>query len=475
MSHEQLKNEILYKISYQTISRLLAKGLISKAEFEKIEKLNIDMVITKSVSRFARNVKDFLETIRELKSRNIAIFFEKENINTLSDLSEVMLTILSSIAQEEVISISQNNKWAIQKRFKSGNWVPHSLPYGYRKDDNGEIAIVKSEADIVKRIFNDYLCGKGFYTITKELNEEEVPFGESIEGWTIGTVNNILKNDMYIGDLLMQKTYTTDIVPFKKRINTGQKEQYLVTDNHEPIVSRHMMERISEITKYRQKNQRVDLRNKKHSNRYTFSGKIMCHECGSNLKRQLIYIGKPYEAVQWCCTKHIENRNVCGTKAVPEETIQKAFVKMRNKLKNNSGQILNPLLNDLRRLHYNIDCKSLIENINYRMSELTEQSHVLSRLRSKGYIESAIFIEKENNIHCELAELRNRRGHLFKELYDGESIEKTEELIANLNTLISITYEFDEAEFEKLVDKIIIHSKREITFRLKNGLEIIEI
>jgi len=438
------------------------------------EARKLDMVITKSISRFARNTKDCIEAIRRLKELNIAIYFEKENINTLKVDSELIITILGSTAQEESLSISKNNKWAIQKRFQNGEWNPSYLPYGYTKDEDGEIIINETEAAVIRRIFDEYLNGKGSYIIARELTQDGVPTRKGAGEWSENVVNDILINEKYVGDLLMQKTYTTDTLPFIRKKNTGQKRQYFIKDNHEPIISREYAEKAIEILNQRKKEKKMLSEPKKYNNRYHFSGKIICGECGTYFKRQKLFKGKPYQTEQWGCSRHIKNKAQCSMTAIKEEHIRNAFIQMYNKLKTNCEPILIPLVEYLKKLHYSNEYEAQIKQINHQIAELMEQSHVLSRLRSKGYLDSVLFIEKNNRLVQETAELKEQRARLMDYTDFDNDISKTNELIRMLKKREDILEEFDEAAFLLTVEKIIVKSKVELAFCLVNGLELTE-
>jgi len=439
------------------------------------EEQKIDMVITKSISRFARNTKDSIETIRKLKAVGVSVFFEKENIDTMSGESELVLTILSSIAQEESISISKNIRWGCQKRFQTGEWIQSYFPYGYTKDDNGDMIIEENESEVVRRIFREYLNGKGTYVIAKELTQDYIPLRRGGEIWADKTITDILQNERYVGDLLMQKTFTSDTFPFVRKRNTGQRKKYLVSENHEPIISRAQAEEVKEIMEYRKARLHIpsDGTNK-YQNRYIFSGKIICGECGHIFKRQTISANKPYNYIQWCCGQHIRYIEKCGMKSIRDEAIKQAFVKLFNKLKCNYESILAPLLEGLKNISATDFNEAKIKECNNRINELTQQSHVLSRLRSKGYLDSALFIEKSNLISQELSDIKSKRNVFFNITVFELEIKRTEQFISILNTRGTFMEEFDENMFGLMVDKIIAKEQIEIIFKMANGLELTE-
>nr|WP_295684440.1 recombinase family protein [uncultured Lachnoclostridium sp.] len=440
---------------------------------KECEKGNIDLIVTKSVTRFARNTVDSIETIRKLKAFGVAVYFEKENINTMSEQSEQMLTILSSIAQGESESISTNSRWGIQKRFQDGSYNIGCVAYGYTKDDKGELVIKEDEAEIVRRIFNEYLNGKGSYLIAKGLNSDNIPTIRNGEKWNDTVIKEILQNPIYEGELLMQKTYTTEGVPFTKKRNKGELPMYSIKENHLPIITHQQAERVREIYTYRRIQMGVD-DSGKYQNRYEFSSKIICKECGGTFRRQKIYIGKPYEKIQWCCITHIENSKQCQMKAVREDIIKNAYLTMWNKLVSNYSEILYPLLESLRNLRMSKEQEEQIFELNNKITELIEQSHILVRVVQKGYIDSAIFMEKQNALNIQIEEYKKRRNALLDDNGFEKEIESTNRLLQLIRYNPIIMEEYQEELFIHTVDKVFIGKNGDIIFRLINNLELTE-
>lgn len=433
----------------------------------------IDMIITKSLTRFARNTVDSIQAIRRLKELGVAVYFEKEHINSLSEKSELMLTILSSLAQGEAESISTNNKWAAVKRFQDGTFILGTPAYGYAKDENGELIIQEEEAAAVRRIFREYLNGKGTYAIARDLSEEGIPTIRSAEKWSDGVIKEMLLNPIYTGKLLHQKTMTTEVLPFKRQRNKGQLPQYLVEDNHEPIISHEQAEAVREILEYRRKQMGMD-DPEKYQSRYAFSGKLLCGECGGTFRRQKIYIGKPYEKIQWCCRQHILDNTKCSRKAVREDEIQWAFTIMWNKLVSNYDEILTPLLDTLKKLRMDERQEQEIGECSNKIMELTEQGHILSRLLSKGYIDPAVFIERQNALTIELAAVKKKRSQLLDSNGFDREIAGTEQLLELIRNNPHVIEEYREDLFLQAIDKVIVQKNGQITFRLINLLELSE-
>lgn len=449
----------------------------NRDEFQRMvkecEKGNIDMIITKSITRFARNTVDSIETIRKLKALGITIYFEKENINTMSEQSEQMLTILSSIAQGESENISTNSRWGILKRFQDGSYNLSCVAYGYTKDEDGELIIKEAEAEIVRRIYNEYLNGNGSYAIARDLNKDNIPTIRNAEKWNDSVVKGILQNPIYEGELLLQKSYTTEVLPFTKKKNKGELPMYSIKDNHEPIITKQQADRVREIYEYRRIQMGVD-GSDKHQNLYEFSSKLICKECGGTFRRQKIYIGKSYEKIQWCCNNHIENSKLCHTKSVREDLIKDAYLTMWNKLVSNYNEILNPFLESLKNLRINKEQGTQIHELNNKITELTEQSHILSRVVLKGYIDSAVFIEKQNVINIEIEEHKKNRNALLDSNGFEKEIEGTRRILQIIKYNPTIMDEYQEELFIHTVDKVLLGNNGDITFRLINTLELTE-
>lgn len=432
----------------------------------------IDLILTKSVTRFARNTVDSIHTIRMLKELGVEVYFEKERVSTLSQKSEQLLTILSSIAQGESESISTNSRWSIVRRFQNGTFIISSPAYGYRKDENGNLIIHPEEAAIVRRIFDEYLGGKGSYAIAKELQAEGIPTIRTAKSWQDNVVKGILQNPVYEGDLLYQKTYTTDGVPFMKKHNHGELPMYLVSDNHEPIISREEAAAVRQIYEYRRQKQCVE-NTEIYQSRYAFSSRIICGECGSTFRRQKIYIGKPYEKIQWSCHRHIADIKACRQKAIREDIIRQAFISMWNKLARYAEDVLLPLLAVLKAVPNDAAQGQELLTLENRIQELKQQSHWLQKVLSDGNIGSAVFIERRNQLDIELEEISRRQQFLKEQNLMGQEIAQTEYLLTVFRTRPAMIEEFDEELFQLIVERIRIYPDR-LCFELKNGLELEE-
>jgi len=261
------------------------------------------------------------------------------------------------------------------------------------------------------------------------------------------------------------------VVPFKRKHNKGQVPQYYIENNHDPIISPEQAELVREIMEYRRKQYRLD--EGKSQNRYSFSSKLICGECGSTMRRQKIYIGKPYEKIQWCCHQHIEDKTKCGQKAIREDILQQVFILMWNKLVTNYEEILLPMLEILKNLRMDEQQEYEIEECNQKIMELTEQGHILSRLIAKGYMDPAVFIERQNTLKLELEAVKKKRNQLLDCNGFEQQITQTERIISLIRDNSGIIEEYRDDLFSKIVETVNIQSGS-ITFRLMNQLELTE-
>ena len=399
----------------------------------------IDLILTKSVTRFARNTVDSIHTIRMLKELGVEVYFEKERVGTLSQKSEQLLTILSSIAQGESESISTNSRWSITRRFQNGTFTIGSPAYGYQNDENGNLIIQPEEAVIVRRIFDEYLGGKGSYAIAKELQAEGVPTIRTAKLWQDSVIKGILQNPVYEGDLLYQKTYTTEGVPFTKKHNHGELPKYLVSDNHEPIISREEAEAVRQIYEYRRQKHHMD----------------------------------NVEIYQWSCRQHITDITKCRQKPIREDVIRQMFVNMWNKLAGHAEDVLLPLLAVLKAVPNDMEQEQELLTLENRIQDLKQQSHWLQKVLSDGDIGSAVFIERRNQLDTELEEISRRKQFLKEQNLMEQEIAQTEYLLTVFRTRPVIIEEFDEELFRLIVERIRVYPNR-LCFELKNGLELEE-
>ena len=288
--------------------------IINRPEFKRMlddcRSGKVDLIVTKSITRFARNTIVLLETIRELKALGIDVFFEKENMHSISPDGELMLTLLAIYAEEEARSASENQKWRIRKKFENGEpWVGNML--GYRLI-NGEMIIIPEEAEIVKRIFDWYLSGMGFQAIARKLNDLNVPAMFS-DYWHPNVILQILNNEKYSGNMLLQKTYRPDFRTKRGKPNRGEERQYFVENSHEAIIDPDTYATVQDEIK-RRRTVFEATHNRKNAGRNLFTGFIICGQCGSFYRKRT---SRPKS--MWICGKYFElGKKYCQSQQIPE-------------------------------------------------------------------------------------------------------------------------------------------------------------
>lgn len=290
-------------------------SLKKRAEFKKMitacKRGHIDLIITKSLSRFARNTVDCLETVRLLKANGIGVYFEKENINTLTESSEFLITLFSGFAQAESESLSKNVAWGKAKSAEAGKVTfQYKKMLGYRKGADGQPEIVPEEAEVIKRIYHRYLDGCTLGKIKRELDEDNVPTAQGVESWSPAIIHNILTNEKYIGDALLQKTYVTDCISKKVKKNQGERAMYYVENNHPAIISREMFDQVrKEMTRRSSKRKVLQKSGKtelgKYSGKYALTELLVCGECGSPYKR-VTWARNGKKRIVWRCVSRLE-------------------------------------------------------------------------------------------------------------------------------------------------------------------------
>lgn len=302
----------------------------------------IDMVVTKSISRFARNTVDCLNNIRLLKDLGIGIFFEKENINTLDSNGELLISLMSSIAQEESLSISKASTWGVRRRFEQGKVTINEKKFlGYDKDSEGTLIINQKQAAIIKRIYKAFLDGKGTGHITRELEQDKVRNWNGTSKWYESTIKSILQNEKYKGDAILQKTYTVDFLTKERVKNTGKVPKYYVKESHPAIIEPETWEAV-QLEMERRKRFCEEHNIKKLDTRIPFWGKVICSECGAAYSRKTWMQPDGTKRKVWMCSNRYKEKGIkgCESKHIDEAELKKAFVEAFNELVENRQYFL---------------------------------------------------------------------------------------------------------------------------------------
>lgn len=421
----------------------------------------ISRILVKSVSRFARNTLELIETTRELKDLGVVVVFEEQGIDTAQMLGEMQLTLLAMAAQEESTSISKNMRWSIQKRMDAGTYLGNTAPYGYRLED-GQLKIEETEAAVVRRIFEMRLSGMGQVAITQELNRKRIQPRDG-KPWTVYRVRYILSNERYIGDSLFQKKYIADPLSHKSVRNHGERDQYYIHDTHEAIISRENFQKVQESFQ----NQSP----RRSKTPHLFVHRILCPQCGCHY-RYIRSSGKPY----WGHASQSEIEPSCKDIRLPEESIQAAFVNLLGKLHTHSDAILSPTLSLLEEIAARQEQgNAKLYELNTALADLNEKTHTLQRLHNKGFIEDADFREQSDTLASQRKKLSDQRTQAIHGSKALETLDKLRDLQRQLESLPEIPWEFDMDLFDQLVEKIVPISNTELLFKLKCGLELKEV
>ncbi len=425
----------------------------------------VDRVIVKSISRFCRNTVDCIQTVRELTALGVSVLFEKESIDTATMRGELMLTALSDFAQQESLSISGNQRTAVRMRMQSGSFATPSPPFGYRLV-NKQLEVEEREAAVVRWIFHQYLAGTGPNRIAIALSMMNVPRRGDHTDWHKNAITYILCNERYIGDALWQKSFTSDTLPFQKIRNRGELERYYVTDIHPPIIDRATFERAQLLIEQRRRKQC-------HGHgppEYPFTRKLICGTCGRAYRRK-VNSGKIY----WTCRVHDRNAQLCSGPRVRETEIERAFIRLYNKLRLHQKNILGAMVDNLYALKRSLGLDNpRVTEIIGQISKLTGQNRVLGGLAAQGYMDSALTLVKQNENSRVITRLREEKDRLCDLDGPDELIRFTRDLVAALEEGPTHLECFDAGLFGDLVDKIIVEDSETLVFRLFNRLELRE-
>lgn len=423
---------------------------------------HIDMIITKSISRFARNTLDCLKYIRQLKEKNIPVFFEKENINTMDSKGEVLLTIMASLAQQESESLSKNVKLGLQFRYQNGEvQVNHNRFMGYTKDEKGHLVIEPEEAEIVKRIYLEYLQGASLKQIGEGLQEDGILTAAGKARWRPETIKKILSNEKYIGDALLQKTYTVDVLTKKRVKNNGIVPQYYVENSHDPIIPRDLYMQVQEEMLRRANLHSGESRKKRvYSSKYALSSIVYCPKCG-DIYRRIAWNNRGKHSIVWRCVSRVEHGpSCCDAPTVQETDLQNAVIKAINLALGGKDEMLVALEENITTVFVLGDDGS-IEGINAKLEEL--QKELLKRANAK---------KDYNDLADEIDRLRELKQDAMVENAVREGIkQRIAEMQQFLAEQTDEIEEYDETLVRRMIEKITVYEDR-FTVEFKSGTSI---
>ena len=421
----------------------------------------IDIILTKSISRFSRNLLDTLTYVRMLKDRGITIIFEKENINTSTMEGEMQLALLASLSQNEVESISQNVKMGVRMKMQRGEMMGFNgcLGYDYHPEDKS-ITVNEAEAEIVRFIFDRYIEGYGAYTIAKELTKLGKLNKKGEVKWTDSGVRGILKNEKYKGDLMQGKTYTLDPISKRRLDNRGEQAKYYVKDHHEAIVSEEVWEKAQEIcrSRYKVNSNVVEGTRTKFARKFAFSSMCECGFCGTNLTRRSHHQDTQHKKPVWKCrtasNKGIEN---CpNSKSIDESIIENAFVEMFRLLAENFDDVLESVLASVEETFSTDGTAEKLKRVNKEITTLEKRRNKLTDMMLDDKITKEAYDEKYDEICKKLAKVESEKQLYSEGVATQTSVAKRMKEIRSQLANAEIMDGFDRLVFESIVEKVIV-------------------
>lgn len=438
----------------------------------------IDMILTKSVSRFARNTVDSLITIRKLKEKNVAVVFEKEGINTLDGTGEILIIILSSLAQEESWNISENTRWGVVRKFENGKLiVNHKKFMGYTKNAEGELVIVPKEAEIVRLIFRLYLEGNSSRKIKRHLEEKGIKTATGNDNWHTTVIEKMLRNEKYMGDALLQKTYTVDFMTKKKVINKGIVPQYYVEDDHEPIIPKELFYRVQEEMMRRAslcKSAETRKKNKKskYSSAYALTGIVICGGCGHEYRR-VTWARNGKKKIVWRCTNRLTNGvKSCGNSETLEEgALNRAVMEAIHRIASNEGEFVGAFRQDVIRVIGSYGQGKEPDEYDAKIREKQDEMVSLIAENAKAGSYSDAFDKRYQQIAEDINVLKDeqmeaKRKKRLEENYE-QRIKDMDHFIQNITCKIP---EFDNDLVRRLIKTIKVVSADKLMIQFHSGI-----
>ena len=429
---------------------------------------SIDLIVTKSVSRFARNTVDSLTTVRKLKENGVEVYFQKENIYTLDSKGELLITLMSSLAQEESRSISENVTWGQRKRFADGKV---SMAYkhflGYRKGSDGRPEIVPEEAETVRSIYRWFMEGQTYCTIASRLTKAGVLTPGGKQKWQPNTVKSILTNEKYMGAALLQKSFTVDFLQKKMKPNEGEIPQYYVAESHPAIIDPEEWRKVqAEIVRRSQYNHKAGCAS-------PFSGKIVCGDCGAVFGSKVWHSKDQYRRVIWQCNGKYAGVHKCSTPHLTEEQIQSAFCR-----------VIGPLLTDRDRITGDLEAVKLglcdETDLAEKQEKLLAEMDVLESLMRKAVTENAE-TEQDQEVYAKRYDGYVAKYEKLKKRYSDMQAERQarrnkaqilDGMIEGLRCAEQVSIGFDEKLWNATVDHVTVHRNDSMVFTMRDGREI---
>ncbi len=485
-SFEAQKNYYTEKITNNPnwkLAGIYADDGISGTDMKKRDEFNrllqdceagkIDMILTKSISRFARNTVDTLNTLRILRKKGVTVFFEKEHIDTHADNGEMIITVLSGLAQEESFNLSENTRWGIIRKFENGTIIlNHNRFMGYTKGKDGELAIVPEEAETVRLIFRMYLEGTSIAGIKRHLEKEGILTVTGRKIWNEGTISKMLSNEKYMGDALLQKSYTADFLTKTRKKNNGEMRQYYITDNHEGIVAKEIYYAVQQEKQRRAERRkpavtrRAKEKKKGYSSKYILSNLLVCGECGQPYRR-ITWTRNGVKRIVWRCSNRVEHgTEYCkNSPTLDEEALQRAVMRTVGNVVRDSE------FGSVMQNNVTLVIGQYADSIQSENNETDEkiaglEREMLQMVKETPDFNDGAFLEKYRTLGGEIQKLKQKKiseANVRKLPVPSEIGEKIESMDRN-------EIAFDPVLVGQLIEKIVVRNARRIEVVFKSGL-----
>ena len=439
------------------------------------KKGKIDLILTKSISRFSRNTVDCLHYIRLLKSWGVAVFFEKENINTLQSDGEFLITLHGAFAQQEVESISANVTWGIQQSMREGKTrIQYKKLYGYRRGTDNKPEIIPEQAEVVKEIYARYLAGASLRMIQNWLIKSEIPNGKET-AWTHSSIKGILSNEKYCGDVLMQKTYTTDCITHKAVKNRGERPMYLVQNNHEAIIDRETYDavqaEVARRTALQSLSKKAPTGRSCYTSKYALSDRVFCGECGTNYKRTT-WSRNGKKRVVWRCISRLDyGKKYChDSPTVDEDRLQAAIFAAINSAMSDKKVLINQIAGAMEiELLPALDSTMSVAGINARLAEL-EQEFQRLLAKAAGDFGDDTYTEEFRALAEEIAALKEKRKNIEAHREGSKVDLRIKQAVEFMEKNSAELTKWEEPTIRQIVKWVVI-SAEEILVCLQGGVE----
>lgn len=428
----------------------------------------IDLIVTKSVSRFARNTVDSLTTVRKLKEHGTEIYFEKENIFTFDSKGELLITIMSSLAQEESRSISENVTWGQRKRFADGKVsMPYKQFLGYEKGEDGTPVINEEEATIVRLIYKLFLEGRTPAGICRYLEQQGIPTPSGKQKWSQTTVDSILSNEKYKGDARLQKKFTTDFLTKKMKVNEGEVPQYYVEHSHEAIIVPLEWDMVqAEIARRRSLG-------RAYSGNSVFSSKLICCDCGGFFGQKVWHSNDPYRKVIWRCNSKFKGETKCATPHLDVETIQQKFLIAYNRLMADRKGVISDCTTMRQVLSDTSALDAELDGLNEEITVVAELVKACVRENASTAQSQEEYAKKYNGLLARYEKATARLSDVTTEKERKQNQDRELRLFVEaLKKQPLVLEEWDERLWISIVDQAAVFRDGRIAFKFKSGREI---